>query len=69
MCIRTANIVCGRFASAENVTAANYERQGEKNREKGHTEGGAESMNGSCFNGRLSEGTRDDIVSLLKVSG
>lgn len=30
VCIRTANIVCGRFASAENVTAANYERQGEK---------------------------------------
>lgn len=26
-------------------------------------------MNGSCFNGRLSEGTRANIVSLLKVSG
>lgn len=64
--IRTVNIVCGRLESAENVTAANYERQEKK---KGHTEGGAESMNGSCFNGRLSEGTRDDIVSLLKVSG
>lgn len=38
-------------------------------KKKGHTEGGAESMNGSCFNGRLSEGTRENIVSLLKVSG
>lgn len=26
-------------------------------------------MNGSCFNGRLCKGTRDNIVSLLKVSG
>ena len=37
--------------------------------EKGQAEGGADSMNGSCFNGRLSKGTRDNIVSLLKVSG
>lgn len=37
--------------------------------EEGHIEGGAYSMNGSCFNGRLSKGTRDNIVSLLKVSG
>lgn len=56
----------GQFASAENVTAANHKWQKKK---EGHTEGGAESMNGSCFNGRLSEGTRDNIVSLLKVSG
>lgn len=34
VCIRTANIVCVRFASAANVTAANYERRGEKKTEK-----------------------------------
>lgn len=34
VCIRTANIVCGRFISAANVTAANYEWQGGGGTEK-----------------------------------
>lgn len=34
VCIRTANIVCGRFISAANVTAANYEWQGGEKTEK-----------------------------------
>ena len=37
--------------------------------ERGQAEGVGDSMNGSCFNGRLSGGTRDNIVSLLNVTG
>lgn len=48
---------------SRSATAANYECGA------GSAEGGANSVNGSCLNGRLSEGTRDNTVSLLKVSG